>query len=91
MAAHDYHDILPGYHADQILHDGCGECEFRASDLSTAIGSLDHVNFIRAKRRAIDWNTASGVALHISKAEVPLLRVLWAVHLQEVRQFERLL
>ena len=32
MAAHDYHEGRPSYSAQQILHDGCGECEARGKD-----------------------------------------------------------
>lgn len=88
---HDYHDALPGYHADQIWHDGCGECEWRSQNLSRGIGTLDLNNYARAKARAIKWNSwsISAETLHISKAEAPLLNMLWAIHLQEEKQVDQ--
>lgn len=84
---HDYHDALLGYHPDQILHDGCAECEERGKDVARAIANLDHNNFERAWRRASDWNRSGGPgADHLSHAELPLLRALWALIVQlEIR------
>lgn len=83
MAVHDYHEELPGFHPDQILHDGCGECEERGKVAHRAIVALDHDNYQRAWRRAIQWNEAGGGGLHIARAEALLLETLWAVHCQQ--------
>jgi len=77
---HDHHEILPGYHEDKILHDGCGECESRAAARSRGIGSMDRTRFARAWARAAEWNR-NGLP-NVAKAEVPLLDVLWAVQVQ---------
>jgi hypothetical protein len=80
VSTHDYHEGLPGYSPEQILHTGCAECEFRGRDVSEAIVHLDGRNFARAWKRAAEWNTAG--ALNICEAEVPLLRALWSLQLQ---------
>jgi hypothetical protein len=79
--AHDYHQALPGYSDDQILHDGCGECEARGKAVSRAITSLDKGRFALAWKRAADWNLTVG-AVFVSKAERELLETLWAVQLR---------
>jgi hypothetical protein len=78
--AHDYHDVLPGFDSAQILHDGCDECEYRAALATHGITQLDRDNFARAWTRAAEWNQLglSG----ISRAEVPMLKTLWAVQVQ---------
>lgn len=78
---HDYHDALPDYSPDQILHDGCSECEARGATPHRAISSLDRNNFHRAWERALQWNY-QGLS-DLSYAEIPLLKTLWAVHLQQ--------
>jgi hypothetical protein len=80
---HDYHEELPGFHASQILHDGCAECEERGANVNLAISSLDVRNFARAWVRAAEWELHGLTTL--SDAERPLLKVLWSVQLQ----FER--
>lgn len=77
---HDYHEGLPGYSPDQILHDGCGECEDRAVSRNHGIAFLDRGNFARAWARAEEWNR-TGLP-DIAKSEVPMLDVLWAVQCQ---------
>jgi hypothetical protein len=74
---HDYHESLPGYSPDQILHSGCGECAERSADLPLAIRSLDNLSFARAWKRAADWNRS--LLDDVSRAEAPLLSVLWAL------------
>jgi hypothetical protein len=81
MGVHDYHERLPGYSPAQILHDGCGECEARGSNIAWAIGALDERRFALAWRRAADWNTTAEIR-DVSAAERPLLEVLWAVQLR---------
>jgi hypothetical protein len=83
---HAYHDGLPGFHPDQILHDGCGECEARSDSRNHGIASLDRTRFPRAWRRAADWNQGLLDPRTISAAEVPLLDVLWAVQVQLEKQ-----
>lgn len=75
--SHDYHDGLPGFHPDQLLKDGCAECERRAKDISLVIGHLD------SQRLRHAWTRA---ALHgrsqldnVSVAEAETLRALWAL------------
>jgi hypothetical protein len=77
---HSYHDALPGFSPEQILHDGCGECESRAASRNHGIANLDTGNFARAWQRAARWNR-SGLP-DIARAEVPMLDVLWAVQCQ---------
>lgn len=90
MAVHAYHEQLPGYHPDQIWHDGCGECEERGATVYRGIGHLDQDNFARAWQRAIDWNIGDRIDLHIAEAERVLLETLWAVRCQlETQQHMR--
>lgn len=85
--SHDYHQGLDTYHRDQILHDGCAECEYRAEHPETAIANLDVGNFERAWARAAAWQTGNGDARDtLSRAEVPVLRLLWAVQVQLERR-----
>lgn len=80
MAVHAYHQGLPGYRDDQILHDGCEECEYRGGRPDCGIGYLDSGNFARAWARAAQLGR-SGLP-GASQAEIPLLKVLWAVQVQ---------
>ncbi len=77
---HDYHDGLPGYSPDQILHDGCGECEHRAKSDDHGIAHLDHRNFYRAWLRAVEWNMRG--LTDLARAEIPMLNALWAVQVK---------
>ena len=78
---HDYHEGLPGFHPEQILHDGCGECERRGKDPNLALEHLDRGNFNRAWVRAAEWQKYSR-AEHIAVAETELLRTLWMVQVR---------
>lgn len=86
--SHDYHQSLPGYHADQLLIDGCGECEHRAKDIERAISNLDYKRFVRAWTRAADQMASTPPSGDRggprSQAEAPMLHALWAiqVHLE---------
>lgn len=80
MAAHDYHDGLPGYSRKQILHDGCTECEQRGQRDDHGISSLDPQNFDRAWARAARWHR--DLVTDVSDVEAPLLKTLWSVQLQ---------
>jgi hypothetical protein len=77
------HDIHAGDPA-QILHDSCGECQWRSEHPDAAISHLDVQSFADAWKRAAAWGR-DGLA-DVSHAEVPVLRVLWATAVQ----FERL-
>jgi hypothetical protein len=81
--SHDYHESLPGYHPDQILHDGCAECEHRGENVERAIANLDHKKFERAWVRAADQLATTPPSGERggprSAAEMPLLAALWAV------------
>lgn len=79
MAAHDYHQQLPGYDERQIWFDGCGECEHRSDlirrgDARSAIGYLDQNNLRRAAQRSDDWATGKDIG-PTSVAERPLLEL----------------
>jgi hypothetical protein len=78
--SHIYHEDLPGYHPDQILHDGCPECEYRASRGSHGLTELDTESFARAWKRAAQWN--QGGLDNVALAERSLLSALWAVQVQ---------
>jgi hypothetical protein len=86
--SHEPHTALPGYHPDQIFHDGCGLCEARGADVQLALEYLDQPSMDRAWRRAAEWQASSAYGFrrpeNIAQAEVPLLRALWAieVHLE---------
>lgn len=78
--SHDYHEALPGYDPDQLLVDGCAECEMRAGFADHGIGNLDPARFRHACIRARMWQR-DGLA-NISDAELPMLTVLAAVEAQ---------
>lgn len=77
---HDPHHVLPGYSENQVLYDGCAECEQRGADVALAIGHLDSHAFARAWARAATLNR--GGLEDVSHAEFPLLKALWAVQCQ---------
>lgn len=78
---HDYHEGLPGYSPEQILHDGCLECEERGKRDDHGIGSLDSRRFAAAWKRAADWNRTTDIR-DVSQAERPLLNTLWSIQLR---------
>jgi hypothetical protein len=81
---HDYHDEMPGFSADQLMVDGCGECEYRSAQPGHGIAELDPQRFRSAWLRAAILHKR-GLAT-VSRTERPLLDVLWQVQLQ----FERI-
>jgi hypothetical protein len=82
--SHDYHQGLPGYHPDQLFHDGCYECEQRASRFE-----IDHLDIREAWMRAYYFERGSrGRPVDfgpVSVAEAHILRTLWKIQVQ----FER--
>jgi hypothetical protein len=76
---HDYHQALPGFDERQILHDGCAECEHRGKDVPVALANLDSARFEKAWERAGAFWNDDELALTVSRAERPLLDVLYAV------------
>lgn len=82
MGVHDYHQGLPGYHPNQILHEGCRECEHRGQRPRVALTHLDQSNFRRAWERAAQWNYGQLEAGdHIAVTEVELLETLWSIQI----------
>lgn len=77
---HAYHDGLPGYSPNQILHDGCSECEIRSEQTAGGLTYLDRTNVAKAWARAAEWNQ-NGLP-DIARAEVKLLNTLWVVQCQ---------
>lgn len=84
MAVHSEHTSLEGYHEDQLLHDGCPECEYRGENVEQAISHLD------TERFRLAWLRAAELQLHglanSSRAETPMLRALAAVQVQLERR-----
>jgi hypothetical protein len=78
--SHDIH--APGTEA-QVLRDNCAECSHRSRQPDMAISNLDPRSFAAAWTRAAEWER--GRARDVSSAEVPVLRVLWAVQCQMER------
>lgn len=78
--SHACHDSLPGYSPNQILHDGCQECEERGANVRIALAHLDSDKFVHAWARAAAWQR-SGIN-DLSQAERPLLEALWGVQVQ---------
>lgn len=88
MSAHAYHEGLPGYVADAVLHTGCEECEHRARDLASALDAFDVERVERLWRRAAsaydtgyrlpDEGGPTGAVL-LDPLEVPLLHAVQAI------------
>lgn len=77
---HGPHENQPGYHPDQILHDGCAECEDRGRHITAALNAMDRGRFAAAWERAAEWNR-SGLD-SVSHAERDLLAVLWLIQVK---------
>jgi hypothetical protein len=81
--SHIFHPDLPGFDKRQIWHDGCPECEHRGADLRIGLAHLDKPSFVRAWRRAYDWQASNGGGYaatgDLSRAEGPLLDALWTI------------
>jgi hypothetical protein len=81
---HAYHQGLPGYDPEQMLHSSCSECVERAARPDHGIAHLDVDGFRRAWRRAARWQR-EGID-NLSPAERPMLAVLWVVQVHLERQ-----
>jgi len=77
MPAHTVHENLPGFKPDQLLVDGCPECERRGKNLTEAMGNLDAKRVVEAWRRAYRWQVLGDVIP--SSAEAPMLSAMWSV------------
>jgi hypothetical protein len=75
--SHDYHEGLPGFDPQQILVDGCLECETRSRWSDHGICSLDRERFAEAWVRAHQWHMKR--LDNVSDAELPLLETLASV------------
>jgi hypothetical protein len=85
MPRHDLHKGDPR----QVLSDGCGLCERRSREPHLAIEPLSTAEFPAAWARAAEWHRHGGAKLGLSRAEMPVLRFLWAIEVQmEKRGFQ---
>jgi hypothetical protein len=75
VSVHAYHEGLPGYNPNAVLHDGCEECEGRAG--ISGLGYLDWRNSRRVVERAARWGR-EGLE-DTNPTEVKLLRDVWTV------------
>lgn len=72
---HAYHEALPGYSPNAILHEGCEECESRSN--ANGLLSLDWKNSRRVVERAIRWQR-EGLP-DTNAAELRLLQAVWVM------------
>jgi hypothetical protein len=79
---HDYHEGLPGYSPDQLLHAGCAECEERSEEHGGGLAHLDQFRFALAWSRAARWQSGLGSLPDLDRAEIPMLETLWTVQLK---------
>ena len=82
--SHDHHQSLPGYSANQIMVDGCGECEHRSERRDHGLDNLDPLNFERAWYRAARHGQRG--LTDVSVNEAPMLNLLWSVQVQLERR-----
>lgn len=80
FTGHDYHEGRPGYSANQLLHDGCKECERRSTESGLGIAHLDPIRFEYAWNRAYRWRV-DGLD-DVAEVEKPMLGALWSVQVQ---------
>lgn len=81
--SHDPHHVQPGYSPDQVLYDGCAECDRRAASADHGLSYLDVPTFERAWTRAHQWQTVG--LPDLAHNEVLLFTMLVSVMVQ----FER--
>jgi hypothetical protein len=82
--SHNHHQSLPGYSPNQILIDGCAECEHRSARPDHGLNNLNPQNFERAWYRAA--RSGKEGLPDASMADRPLLNLLWAVQVQLERR-----
>ncbi len=82
--SHSPHHTLPGYSPNQILIDGCYECEARSAQRGHGLDNLDGHAFEHAWYRAAAHGKR-GLA-DASVAEIALLNALWSVQVQLERR-----
>jgi hypothetical protein len=82
--SHNPHHAHPGYSPDQVLYDGCGECDRRAASMDHGLSTLDMNAFERAWERAADWQRKG--LRDTADNEVPLFRMLVSVMTQLERR-----
>ena len=76
---HVYHEALPGYSADDVLHDGCPECDARAADPRIGLSHLDDRNRIRmwAKMRA--YHFQGGGVDPVSQNDLQVMGLMYTI------------
>lgn len=72
--SHVYHEGLPGYHPESILHDGCPECENRSR-----LRGLDGVLALDHTRQLALWRSLLGPRIPTSGCDGRLRRELYGV------------
>jgi hypothetical protein len=78
MPTHTYHDDLPGFSPEAVLHHGCEECESRAG--IHGLGSLDWKNSRKVVERAVRLRSMHGGGLDdTNPTERKLLDAVWTV------------
>jgi hypothetical protein len=85
--SHVHHPSRTGYDPHQIWVDLCPECEERSKNLPMALMELDPVRFREAWLRAFWWQPDGDTSLKLSRAELPLLKQLWAMQVALERFF----
>lgn len=78
MSVHAYHESLPGFSPEAVLHDGCEECESRAG--IHGLAHLDWRNSRRVVERAVRLRAMHGGGLlDTNPTERKLLDAVWTV------------
>jgi hypothetical protein len=78
--SHDYHEAHPKFSPNQVLHDGCAECDYRSKSDDAGLSTLSPDRFRLAWQRAAQLWT--GRLTDVSDAEFRLLRILAEVQRQ---------
>jgi hypothetical protein len=81
---HTAHASCPYYDANQILVDGCAECEALATHPATVIGHMTKQEFEHAWERAVKYERLGLPTA--SYAEAPVLRIFWNIAVQLERR-----
>jgi hypothetical protein len=74
--SHTYHEGLPDFTPNRILHDGCHECELRARNPAIALKLMDKPTFQRAWDRAYAWQKEGLIP---GELECAVLETIWVV------------